>query len=147
MTANEIKSIIAIGEGYNSEFKISVPSKVKDLVEEICAFANASGGVLIIGVNDNGDVQGVDIDNTKRSVIQNGISNISPTIECEMGNVNIEGKNVFYIKVVSGNSKPYTLSGSIFVRFGPNTQKLTNSEEIRNFFQQAGRIYFDEILS
>jgi len=43
MNANQIKSIIASGEGYHAEFKVSVPSKVRDLTEEICAFANAAG--------------------------------------------------------------------------------------------------------
>jgi len=36
------------------------------------------------------------------------------------------------------------LSGAIFVRIGPNTQKLTTAEQMRDFFQQADKIYFDE---
>lgn len=44
----------------------------------------------------------------------------------------------------SGDNKPYVLSGAIYVRQGPNSQKLTTVEEMRDFFQQADRIYFDE---
>lgn len=34
------------------EFKVRVPNKLKELSEEICAFANAAGGVLLIRVRD-----------------------------------------------------------------------------------------------
>jgi ATP-dependent DNA helicase RecG len=44
--ADQIKSIIALGEGYQAEFKVSVLSKVREPTEEICAFANAAGGIL-----------------------------------------------------------------------------------------------------
>lgn len=63
---DEIVAIIASGEGYNAEFKLSVPSKVKELSEEVCAFANAAGGVLLLGVDDNNQVKGIVIDNARR---------------------------------------------------------------------------------
>lgn len=44
----------------------------------------------------------------------------------------------------SGDKKPYVLSGAIYVRQGPNSQKLTSAEAMRDFFQQADKIYFDE---
>jgi len=49
LTAEEIKSITLSGEGYNVEFKLKVPSKVRELSEEVCAFANSEGGYLLIG--------------------------------------------------------------------------------------------------
>ena len=125
MTSQEIKNIVAVGEGYNSEFKISVPSKVKELAEEVCAFANGSGGILLVGVDDKNIIQGVSVENNKRSRIQDAISSISPLVECEMDNVNVEGKYVFYIKVPASRNKPYTLSGVIYVRYGANSQKLS----------------------
>ena len=44
--------LIALGEGQHVEFKESVPSKVRELSEEVCAFANAEGGFLFLGVTD-----------------------------------------------------------------------------------------------
>ena len=61
LTEIDIKSIVQSGEGYNAEFKISVPSKVRELAGEVCAFANASGGVLLLGVNDNNEIKGIEI--------------------------------------------------------------------------------------
>lgn len=144
LNPTQIKSIVTAGEGYNTEFKVSVPSKIKEITEEVCAFANASGGVVLIGVDDKNTIKGITIDNAKRSAIQNSINEISPLLKCDFYIVEVEGKNVAVIEVPSGQNKPYVLSGAIYMRQGPNSQKLTTAEEMRNFFQQAEKIYFDE---
>jgi ATP-dependent DNA helicase RecG len=144
ITSDDIKLLVSAGEGYNAEFKVAVPSKVKDLSEEICAFANASGGTLLIGVNDNNQIVGCIIENTKRSAIQNSLSEITPYLPCSLSLLEVDGKTVGVIEVPSGPNKPYVLSGAIYVRIGPNTQKLTTAEQMRDFFQQADKIYFDE---
>jgi ATP-dependent DNA helicase RecG len=142
----EIKSIIASGEGYNAEFKVSIPSKIKEITEEVCAFANASGGVVLIGVDDANTIKGITIDNAKRSAIQNSINEISPVLKCDFNIVEVDGKDIAVIEVPSGQNKPYVLSGAIYVRQGPNSQKLTTVEEMRDFFQQADKIYFDDAI-
>ncbi|GGZ48855.1 RNA-binding domain-containing protein [Mesonia mobilis] len=144
LNEKNIKSFIASGEGYNIEFKVSIPSKIKDVTEEICAFANAAGGTLLLGVNDNNVVQGVTFNNAKRSALQNSINEISPALHCKIYTVTVDSKDVVVIEVPSGENKPYVLSGAIYVRQGPNSQKLTTVEEMRDFFQQADKIYFDE---
>ena len=55
MSAQELYTLIAQGEGFTSEFKRSMPS---DLGREMCAFANASGGVILLGVTDKGKIVG-----------------------------------------------------------------------------------------
>jgi len=137
-------SIVNSGEGYNAEFKVNLPSNLKSITEEVCAFANASGGVVLIGVDDKNTIKGVTLDNSKRSALQNSLGEISPPLQCDFYMVEVEGKAVAVIEVPSGLNKPYLLSGAIYVRQGPNSQKLTTVEEMRSFFQQAGKIYFDE---
>jgi ATP-dependent DNA helicase RecG len=144
LTIDDIKLIVASGEGYNAEFKVSVPSKVRDLSEEVCAFANAAGGVVLIGVDDTNRIVGTSIDNAKRSAIQQSIGDISPALHCTLSMMDVDGKTIGVIEVPSGANKPYVLSGAIFVRIGPNSQKLTSPEQMRDFFQQSGKIYFDE---
>lgn len=146
LNPTEIKSIIASGEGYNAEFKVSLPSKIKEITEEVCAFANASGGVVLIGVDDANTIKGITIDNAKRSAIQNSINEISPVLKCDFNIVEVDGKDIAVIEVPSGQNKPYVLSGAIYVRQGPNSQKLTKVEEMRDFFQQADKIYFDDAI-
>jgi ATP-dependent DNA helicase RecG len=145
ITANDIKLLVTLGEGYNAEFKVSIPSKVRELTEEVCAFANAAGGVLLLGVNDANEIKGVSIDNVKRSAIQNRLGDISPHLTCALNLIEVDGKTIGVIELPSGPNKPYVLSGAIYMRMGPNTQKLTSAEQMRDFFQQSERIYFDEV--
>ena len=109
LNTENIQLLIDSGEGYNVEFKVRVPSKVRELTEEICAFANADGGYLLIGIDDNGQIIGTSLENDKRSAIQGSISEISPTLHCELYTVNIEDKTVWVIDVPSGKDKPYNL--------------------------------------
>lgn len=137
LTPQEIKSIINSGEGFNAEFKERLPTNLKSITEEICAFANASGCVVLIGVDDKNAIKVVTIDNSKRSAIQNSIGEISPPLQCDFYFVDVEGKNVAVIEVLSGQNKPYVLSGAIYVRQVPNSQKLTIVDEMRNFFSAS----------
>ena len=111
LTANDLKLLLGSGEGYNAEFKVSVPSKVKELTEEVCAFANAAGGVLLLGVSDANEIKGVSIDNAKRSAIQNSLNDITPHLACSLSIVEVDGKSIGVIEVPSGPNKPYVGSG------------------------------------
>ena len=145
LNIDNIQSLIDNGEGYNVEFKVRIPSKIRELTEEICAFANADGGYLLIGVDDNGQVVDTNLENDKRSAIQGSIREISPALPCELYSVNVGNKTVWVIDVPSGKDKPYIFSGSIYVREGANSQKLRTAEEMRSFFQECNKIFFDHI--
>ena len=145
LSAEDIKNLVSGGEGYNVDFKRSVPSKVRELTEEVCSFLNAAGGYLLIGVNDSNAIVGAEIDNSKRSAIQGSIGEISPMCHYSMYDVDVAGKKVWVIEVPSGKNKPYFFSGCTYLREGANSQKLTNVEEIREIFQRHERIYFDAI--
>lgn len=51
MTQQDLEAIAQAGEGYQVEFKRNVNS---DISREIVAFANSSGGRIIIGIEDDG---------------------------------------------------------------------------------------------
>ena len=145
LTANDIKELAHSGEGFNVDFKRSVPSKVRDIAEEVCSFANSAGGYVLIGVDNDNQIVGAEIDNNKRSAIQDAIGEISPMLHYNMYCVEMDGKDVWVIDVPSGKNKPYFFSGSTYIREGANCQKLTNVDEIRDAFQRNDRIYFDSI--
>ena len=145
LTASQILDLVKGGEGYNVDFKRSVPSKVKEISDEVVGFANASGGYVLIDVDNNNQIIGAEIDNNKRSAIQDTIGEISPAIRCDMYSVEVEGKKVWVIDVPSGKDKPYITGGLIYVREGANCQKLRTAEEIRAFFAECSKIFYDAI--
>lgn len=46
LTAEEIKSIASSGEGYNADFKISVPSKVRELSQDAVLLPTAKADIF-----------------------------------------------------------------------------------------------------
>ena len=87
--------LIAQGEGQHVEFKESVPSKVRELSEEVCAFSNASGGFVLIGINNRNEfVKGFALDNSKRSSIQDSLDAIQPAVFCEFYPLTVQASNL-----------------------------------------------------
>jgi ATP-dependent DNA helicase RecG len=57
----------------------------------------------------------------------------------------VSGKEIWLIEGPSGDMKPHFYSGSVYIRQGATSQKITSAEEIRDMFQQSNKIYFENI--
>lgn len=77
MNQKQLLSLLKIGEGVALEFKESMPN---NLGKEICAFANAQGGKIILGVTDLGAVVEIKSTNALISQIQSYARNIDPSL-------------------------------------------------------------------
>ena len=55
---SELKRLIAEGEGVQLDFKFRIDDQ-KKIARTLSAFANTEGGKLLIGVKDNGKINGV----------------------------------------------------------------------------------------
>ncbi|MCF8363474.1 MAG: ATP-binding protein [Prolixibacteraceae bacterium] len=99
------------GESKTLELKEALP-KHDNIAKTVIAFSNTSGGKLIIGVNDQRRIIGIngndlfEIQDKIASIISD---NCSPDIMPEIYSVNIHGSLVLVIEVVRGNLKPYFL--------------------------------------
>lgn len=139
MTDKQIKNLILTGEGYHIEFKQALD---KSLIDEVCAFANSSGGYILMGVTDDGKVKGIDTGNRTRSKIQDILNKLEPKL-----NTKIEvKKNLIVIHVPEGEEKPYGGSRGFFIRIGPNSQKMTRNEIIQSF-KKEGRVRFEKLIN
>ena len=144
----KVRELMAQGEGQHVEFKESIPSKVRELSEAVCAFANASGGVILIGVTDeNTFAQSLAIDNDKRAAIQNSLDEIAPGVECEFYPMTVDGHNIWVLEVPEGDDKPYFTSGSIYIRKGATSKKLRNPADVRQMFDEAGKLNYDKAIN
>ena len=95
MTFEELKQIIQQGEGYNIEFKQSIPSKVSDIAKELCAYANANGGTIFVGVSDKGEIVGVKLSNSIRSEVQQVVNLLDPRLDIHISEIQLNNKTVF----------------------------------------------------
>ena len=136
MTHEELKDLIALGEGFTVEFK---RSGVANLGRELCAFANSTGGVVLIGVEDDGTVVGVENHNRLKSEIQSVARSMDPSVAVDVESV---GK-VLCVNIPEQQGKPFSFGGRFYLRDGASTQQM-GREEIRIFFFKEGLIQYDE---
>src|SRR3989337_994690 len=108
MDPKELDKLILMGEGFTTEFKTS-PSH---MAREICAFANAAGGRILLGVDDHGRKVGVKDPNRTISEIQSTARNIDPPVVLDIEVVD----NVLLVAVPSGPNKPYSANGLFYIR-------------------------------
>ena len=134
---NNLEFILSEGEGYTIEFKESAD---KSIASEVCAFANASGGRIFIGVNDAGKIVGTDTSNAARSKVQDTINQIEPRLTVDI----TVHDSILIVTVPEGSNKPYSCAKGFYLRSGPNSQKLER-DSIIEFFQTEGHIRYDEI--
>jgi ATP-dependent DNA helicase RecG len=136
MTQSELDQVLLQGEDYKIEFKRNLNT---DLKKELVAFANASGGRIFIGVDDDGSISGVNVNNQLRSKVQHFASQCDPQVQIDLEVFN----NILIVTVPEGVNKPYRCTTGFYIRVGANTQKL-KTHEIIDFIQNEGRIRFDE---
>ncbi len=141
MTDKDFENILNQGEGYNIEFKRSLN---KEISKEACSFLNSSGGKLVIGVNDNNTLCGIKLTNGVRSQIYSYLQPINPTPDIKVIEYSYKEKDFIILDCKSGKEKPYITGGMLYVRIGANAQKLTTPNEMRDFFQQVNKIFFEK---
>lgn len=102
LTSTDIERRLRLGEDSRWEFKeiVFVDSAVKaprqrDLADELAAFANGRGGVLLCGVTDDGRVQGMtrmQMDALDRMLSEACVSSIKLPIEVHISRMEIEDR-------------------------------------------------------
>ncbi len=83
---------------------------VDDIKKEIIAFANSDGGKLLIGIQDNGEVIGVDNPDETALKIRNMVRDaIKPdlTMFVHYDTIQIDEKEVVSVEVLRGTERPY----------------------------------------
>lgn len=109
VSSEALKRLIQRGEGISLEFKRRINSPEK-IAKSLIAFANTKGGILLIGIDDNGYIYGVPEEKHPDFEIRK-ISNTmcSPVIDMEIESVEIDGKMIIYINIPESNLKPHFL--------------------------------------
>lgn len=141
---------IAMGESKTLELKEIFPKHV-NIAKTVVAFSNTAGGKLIIGVNNQREIIGID-DNVLFEM-QDKVASIitdycNPNILPEIYGVNIENKLVLVIEVVRGNLRPYYLKNpgkvdGTYIRIGA-TNRVAGPETINELERQKRHISYDE---
>src|SRR5665647_3442516 len=103
MISEQLKSIIRDGEGLTVEFKECRYQVNRDVYETVCAFLNRSGGHIVLGVQDNGNITGIDEDalpQIKKDLVTalNNSQKINPPLYILPEEVTINGKKLLILE-------------------------------------------------
>lgn len=129
MTIEEIMK----GERENIEYKIDIPTKSENYMRTVVAYANANGGRLVFGVENNSwKVVGFDKEEVfqKMDAITNAIYDscepkIVPNVEIQ----EFDGKYIIVVDIPAGMQRPYCIKSQgvidgVYIRVSGTTRNI-----------------------
>ena len=140
---------ITLGEDSTRQFKADVKN-ADSLASEMAAFANTNGGMIFIGVADDGSMPGLSLQDVARvnQLISNAASQLvrSP-LAVQTENVALDtGRIVIVLTVPKGIDKPYfDKNGVIWLKAGSDKRRVNSKEELRRLFQFSNQFHADEL--
>ena len=136
-------------ETENIEFKLQVTD---DVYKEVIAFANTDGGTIYIGIDNNGNVVGIDDVDETFTRITNGIRDaIQPDVTMFIKYA-LQDNGVVKITVGEGSYKPYYLKSKglkpsgVYIRQGASKAQAS-PEQIRRMIKESDGDIFEKMRS
>jgi ATP-dependent DNA helicase RecG len=128
---------------------------VEDIRKEVVAFANCNGGKILIGINDQGTVVGVDDPDEAMLQVSNMVRDgIKPdvTMFVRYKTEDIQGKQILTIEVQRGSNRPYYLSKKgmrpegVYVRQGTSSVPSSDTA-IRAMIKETDGDRYEDLRS
>ncbi len=142
----DLKKRISLGEDSYTQFKVNITNSEK-LAEELVAFSNAKGGLLIIGVDDKAEIVGLNSNDIRRlnQLIGNVINaNITPPIYPFVSIKEINNKKILVIEIDEGINKPYSTNKGLYITKAGSDKRKISPEELKRLFAESKKLYADE---
>ncbi len=136
MLRTELLEIIANGENSGVELKRD-DCRPEELAKEVVAMANLRGGLIILGVEDDGTISGIQRPNLEEWVMDAVFaSKVHPMILPFYEEIAMEtGSRVAVISFAQGTTKPYVVRHhgreEIYIRAGSTSRRASREQQIR----------------
>ncbi len=144
----ELLEIIANGENSGVEFKRD-DIRPEQLAKEIVALANFQGGRIILGVEDDGAISGLQQDNVQEWVLNVFRDKVFPQIIPFYEEIKLDDQHrVAVITIATGVSKPYMLKHNnreeIYIRMGDRSELASREQQLR-LFESGGLLHVEAL--
>lgn len=110
VSKHPIKQLIDAGEGLTLDFKQQIQNPRK-IAKSMVSFANTQGGVLLIGVRDNGSIGGIKSEEEVHMLELAASFHCKPEVPYSIEEIIIEGKTILKAHIPKGKDKPYYSRG------------------------------------
>ena len=155
ITDEEIRECLQMGEDNRWEFKQiefrgsrPVEPKREVLADEMVAFANSEGGILLCGISDEGQPQGMSpkqMTNLDHLLAEVSTDAIEPPLRIKIYRRKVDKKNFVLVDIPQGDSV-HDHAGRAFIRVGASKRRLGSDERLRLAQKRAQSRYmwFDQ---
>ncbi|MDQ3394725.1 MAG: ATP-binding protein [Bacteroidota bacterium] len=143
MTFQELKSLVIKGESEFLEFKrkIAHPEKI---VKEVVAFANSKGGLLLIGVDDNGTLPGLKFADEEQFVLEEALQKYcKPKINYSSETIYLsKKKSIICYTIFESQQKPHYVIEDFAANWGKAYVRVADksvqaSREMREIMKRS----------
>jgi len=143
MTKAELLEILRNGENSGVDFKRDAVENHK-LAKDLVAFANLSGGMVLLGVDDDGSVSGITRDKLEEWVMTASRDKIRPELIPYLQIIReaARGKDVAVVRVERGYTVHHLWHNhhrTYYIRVGSESREAS-PEELARLFQQRGAL-------
>lgn len=137
MNIDQLRQLISQGESDHLEFKNST-TQLKAAFKTACAFLNGSGGHVLFGVKNNGELVGQQVTDNTKLEIANEIRKIEPNIQIGIQYIPLPNNlQVIVLDISRGAHVPYAYDGRPFERIASATSKMTQHRYEQLIVQRA----------
>ena len=151
MTIPEFEQVLSKGENLTVEFKTWIYAKdmrerISLAVDELVAFANAKGGTVYMGVEDDGTVTGCNRYDVQK-IMESIYDRTRPALFTEIEVIHYEGKDVLAIKVERDGTTYATSDGRCLKRLGKNSKPYYPDEMSNKYASIQSPDFSGQILA
>jgi ATP-dependent DNA helicase RecG len=124
----KLLSLMKEGEGLKLEFKRST-AELQGAMHSLCAFMNASGGMVVIGVGPDGKLLGQIISDATQQKIAAAFDRFEPPapLRMEIVSIGVDKQAIVLMTEAGNDSIPFTFEGRAYERVGSTTRKMPQS--------------------
>ncbi|NCT57496.1 MAG: hypothetical protein GW760_07320 [Legionella sp.] len=143
----DIIKLSQLGEGNTLEYKRNTDA-LDSILKSVSAFANTAGGIILIGIEDNGTIVGVsDIGKIQEQLSNSILNRIKPQLIPEITVTDINNKSVISVQI-EHEPGPYYLGDKgeakgVYIRVG-NSNRLAGPEVIAEIKRSNNYSSFDK---
>ncbi len=148
MDETQLHQLLRAGEGAKLEFKRG-GVRAEQVAKEIVAFANMNGGRILLGVEDDGTVTGIERPNLQEWLMDAVVgAHVFPALVPDYEEVATAAGTVAVVSVHLGTAKPYAVQRGtrqdFYLRYG-NTCRHASREQMLRLFESGGMVAVESL--